>query len=412
MKWLGQHIWDFISRFRTTVYLENLETSSDENVLVVDSDGKVTKNTTLGGADLTYNGSTANGVLTYGSASTIDVESTFTYDSSINLLDLSSSSGGTLPFFKLSNSHTGAAGPGIQFVKSADGDADDILGKVTWLGDDDDGNTQTYAELKATIKDATAGSEAGILELQVAENDGTVTTGLKLEGQPSDDGEIDITIGAGAASTTTIAGNLDIDGASVTSAGNLTITQGNSIVIGSSGTAELLGSTVTLDSAANIELEVGGGTNYINTEGIFRGSNIGTISDSRISVSPTQFLASSYRFHPQYVIAQGGINTANAGSPCYAEVVVPAGYTATSCTMYAADVDNDGTIRCYAGSVIGNLSSAVASADTFSSGSVVHDFGSNDIVGNGSNTVIIEWTAGDALTDILHGGFITIEKTT
>ena len=53
MKWIGQHIWDFISRFRTTVYLENLETSSDENVLVVDSDGKVTKNTTLGGADLT-----------------------------------------------------------------------------------------------------------------------------------------------------------------------------------------------------------------------------------------------------------------------------------------------------------------------------------------------------------------------
>ena len=53
MKWIGQHIWDFISRFRTTVYLENLETSSEENVLVVDSDGKVTKNTTLGGSDLT-----------------------------------------------------------------------------------------------------------------------------------------------------------------------------------------------------------------------------------------------------------------------------------------------------------------------------------------------------------------------
>ena len=79
MKWIGQHIWDFISRFRSTVYIENLETSSEENVLVVDSDGKVTKNTTLGGADLTYNGSTANGILTYGSASVIDVESTFTY---------------------------------------------------------------------------------------------------------------------------------------------------------------------------------------------------------------------------------------------------------------------------------------------------------------------------------------------
>ena len=62
MKWIGQHIWSFISRFRSTVYIENLETSSEENVLVVDSDGKVTKNTTLGGADLTYNGSTADDI--------------------------------------------------------------------------------------------------------------------------------------------------------------------------------------------------------------------------------------------------------------------------------------------------------------------------------------------------------------
>ena len=49
MKWIGQHIWDFISRFRTTVYLENLETSSETNVLVVDSDGKVTKNSSASG---------------------------------------------------------------------------------------------------------------------------------------------------------------------------------------------------------------------------------------------------------------------------------------------------------------------------------------------------------------------------
>ena len=49
MKWIGQHIWDFISRFRSTVYFENLETSSETNVLVVDSDGKVTKNSAAAG---------------------------------------------------------------------------------------------------------------------------------------------------------------------------------------------------------------------------------------------------------------------------------------------------------------------------------------------------------------------------
>jgi hypothetical protein len=46
MKWLGQHIYDLIARFRNDVYLEDLSTTTETNVLVVDSDGKVSKNTT------------------------------------------------------------------------------------------------------------------------------------------------------------------------------------------------------------------------------------------------------------------------------------------------------------------------------------------------------------------------------
>ena len=47
MKFIGQHIVDLIARFRSLIYLENLESSSDEDILVVDSDGKVTKNTSI-----------------------------------------------------------------------------------------------------------------------------------------------------------------------------------------------------------------------------------------------------------------------------------------------------------------------------------------------------------------------------
>jgi hypothetical protein len=43
MKWIGQHVWDLISRFRSDVYLELLGNSSDTNVLVVDSNGKISK---------------------------------------------------------------------------------------------------------------------------------------------------------------------------------------------------------------------------------------------------------------------------------------------------------------------------------------------------------------------------------
>ena len=49
MSWLGQHIWGFISRFRNDVYLEKLDTSSETDILVVDSEGKITKNASAGG---------------------------------------------------------------------------------------------------------------------------------------------------------------------------------------------------------------------------------------------------------------------------------------------------------------------------------------------------------------------------
>ena len=52
MKWIGQHIYDLVSRFREDVYLEDLSTTTETNVLVVDSDGKVSKSTSVGG-DLT-----------------------------------------------------------------------------------------------------------------------------------------------------------------------------------------------------------------------------------------------------------------------------------------------------------------------------------------------------------------------
>ena len=45
MKWIGQHIWDFVSRFRGDVYIENLSTTTETNVLVIDSNDKVSKNT-------------------------------------------------------------------------------------------------------------------------------------------------------------------------------------------------------------------------------------------------------------------------------------------------------------------------------------------------------------------------------
>ena len=35
MKWIGQHIYDLVSRFRDDVYLEDISTTTETNVLVV-----------------------------------------------------------------------------------------------------------------------------------------------------------------------------------------------------------------------------------------------------------------------------------------------------------------------------------------------------------------------------------------
>ena len=43
MKWIGQHIWDFISRFRNDVYLENLSETTQDHVVSIDANGKLYK---------------------------------------------------------------------------------------------------------------------------------------------------------------------------------------------------------------------------------------------------------------------------------------------------------------------------------------------------------------------------------
>ena len=43
IKWIGQHIWDFTSRFRSDVYLESISSTTETDMLVVAADGKISK---------------------------------------------------------------------------------------------------------------------------------------------------------------------------------------------------------------------------------------------------------------------------------------------------------------------------------------------------------------------------------
>jgi len=68
MKWIGQHIYDLVSRFRDDVYLEDLSTTTETNVLVVDSAGKVSKSTTLADDIIEAEIDTLAGLTSFGAA--------------------------------------------------------------------------------------------------------------------------------------------------------------------------------------------------------------------------------------------------------------------------------------------------------------------------------------------------------
>ena len=74
MKWIGQHIWSFITRFRNKVYFEDLEPLAETTALVVDADGKVGTNSLSGGGGSLPAGGTDFQVLRKVSNTNYDVE--------------------------------------------------------------------------------------------------------------------------------------------------------------------------------------------------------------------------------------------------------------------------------------------------------------------------------------------------
>ena len=145
----------------------------------------------------------ANGV-TINSAGAVDITSDTITMASANAND---------PLVIIKNTTNDGNGARLRFVKDkgdAGADGDDI-GIIEFVGDDAAQAQTTFAKIVAEVSEADNTDEAGKLSFFVAESDGTtteLTAGLVLEGEHATDGQVDVTIGAGAASTTTITGTL------------------------------------------------------------------------------------------------------------------------------------------------------------------------------------------------------------
>ena len=200
------------------------------------------------------------------------------------------------PVLSLTNTHAGATAGILRFNKdSASGATNDVMGTIEFFGTDAGNAThEKLAYIDSYVVDATAGGEQGGLRFYVAENAADLALGLSLVGQ-GEDGEVDATIGAGAASVTTVAGTLTMGStAALTNAGLVAVANQSNIT----GTGALNAGSIT---SGFTSIDVGSGG--LTTTGAIAGGTIdastdftigGTvITDNTITDDGTLIIASS-----------------------------------------------------------------------------------------------------------------------
>ena len=312
MKWIGQHIYDFVSRFRNDVFLEGISTSTETDMLVVASDGKVTKRAidaiTVDVSDFMSSGAD-NRVLTATGTDAMQAETYLTFENTGNVSTLSllsdqdtgdllsiatTTHGATTitttdddataahfeiaadghitldaagnialeaatgditgdadnysfrstasgkPLLTLETTNTTNSGSAeLKFLKDAADTGDgEFLGQIGWYGDNDAGTPEEiqYAKIFSRTVDVSDGTERGALYLSVAEFDGNLSVGLGLSGTDTN-GQVDVDLGAGAASVTKVTG---------------TLTMGTTATINNSGVIQVATQgTIDHDSLAN-----------------------------------------------------------------------------------------------------------------------------------------------------------------
>ena len=194
-----------------------------DGTLVLDGHDKIEMRS--GGASLGFDITTANSGDVVFHQNTNAKDFVFTSDGGDELLrihDDSTSGGGmklrgdgsNLPVFLIENVSNDATGGSIKFNVNRGQDAadNDVLGTLLFSGfDDNTPDVQDYAKIFGSVLDASHGAEKGKITAQVATFAGNMTTGLTIDGTTGD-GVVNVTLGAGTTSTTTVSGNLTVLG--------------------------------------------------------------------------------------------------------------------------------------------------------------------------------------------------------
>ena len=189
----------------SVLYIKSNEDANDQCTISTTTNGATTITTTDDNAAAAHFEIAADGDITLDAAGNIVNESDQINFNSPNAND---------PLILIKNTADDATSGRLRFLnqRGADGQDNDETGVIEFYSyDDGTPSGEEYATIKGTIHDATAGQESGRLQLQVASHDGGTEDGIVLTGG-SVDAEVDVIIGNGTASRTTVSGNLTISG--------------------------------------------------------------------------------------------------------------------------------------------------------------------------------------------------------
>ena len=516
MKWIGQHIWDYISRFRNDIYLESISsgTIASGGHLGLDSDNKIVKAAVSSGG-ISHDGSTADGILTYKDADEATVEQylTFANNSNISTLSLLSdqdtgdkftiattthgastlttvdddsnaanlnfvidgyvdiqstgtylattdhqgiritnedtvvaSDVTTKPRFIVKNTTDDASSPRIILMKRREngsgtlqpGEDGDGCGKITFNNYDDNSPTpggKVYSTIETFIHDATNNEESGQLKLGVSAHDGDIEDGVVLTGG-SADAEVDVTVGKGVNSVTTIAGHLSSTGNIDIAASKSFSIDGSAILHDSSGTLTLreidaLDATTeatiesAIDTLSNLTAASSLATVGTITSGTWQGTAIAStyiaddavtfakaqgvtpnVFDNKIKLIPSDFMANddggNTKFGVGYVETPGtayGMRTANNATELYAFVSIPQGMTATHVDIFDK---NDLAVEVFEAQINATTMTSKGSGNPNTTIDIT------DVASSATNFLVIEVTTTSATNDKVYGGTVTL----
>jgi hypothetical protein len=347
MKWIGQHIWDFISRFRSDVYLEGTETGTiaSGGNLGLDANNKIVK-AASGSGDLTITNATDDRVVTSTGGTGLNAEANLTWDGE-DLIAYSSTS--SKPALKLQNSNTNDQGSLLQFSKSQNGEADDELGQIQFIGRNVDGSSfGAWAEIIAYIQDPAAGAEEGKLVINVASHDQEQQPGLQIYSGDVED-EVDVTIGNGVDSTTAVAGNLTARGGNL-EYGNDTLSLTSSI--SSLPAINLVNSNTDANPSVLTFQKIANGANNdgigrIDFKGDDDGGDVHTFASISSFISNATNTDEAGSIYIQAAMSNGTSTTqrqvlSGIGHGTDSKIDVGIAYGTDSITTIAGDLDIDG----------------------------------------------------------------------